>query len=80
LQQIRGVTGTCVPEAPRTILYTPGFDATSLSELTDRYPGSVARTPSRLQEFPGGIRITITNDVLTRDAAFTTDLTSLLGG
>ncbi len=80
LQQIRGVTGTCVPEAPRTILYTPGFDAARLSELNDLYPGSVAPSPLRLAEFPGGIRITITNDVWARDAAFTMDLTSLLGG
>lgn len=80
LEQIRGVMGVCVPEAPRTIIYTPGVDPVRLSELQDSYPGSVAPTPSRLAEFPGGIRISITNDVWSRDEQFTSDFTSFLRG
>lgn len=79
LRQLKGVVEACPPQAPRTIIYTPGFDPLDLTDITDRYPGSLTPTPARLAEFPGGLRITITDDVMDADVAFTRDIVSLVG-
>jgi len=63
LEQNRGVSRVCKPRAARGIVYTPGLDSSHLDEAARRFPGAIYETPERLSEFPGGVCLSVTNDV-----------------
>lgn len=78
LEQTRGIVRACEPEAPRTIIYTPGIPVEDVDAFASRYRGTLAFTPPYLGEFPGGVCITVTQQVWARTDAYADDLEDLL--
>ncbi len=78
LEQLKGVARACTPEAPTSIVYTPGVDPEVLDRFRTRRPGVVALVPRHLVEFPGGVRITVTPEASTDARSLEDDLAALL--
>ncbi len=66
LEQLPGVARSVSPKAPLTILLTPGVPTFRLEELDARFPHSTSRVRPALGEFPGGIQLTVIDDVWTQ--------------
>ncbi|NHZ70495.1 MAG: hypothetical protein GWP18_02510 [Proteobacteria bacterium] len=79
LEQHRGVDGADRPPSARTVMYTPGVSDDDLAPVTRRFPGAIQRVPARLSEFPGGLVLTVTQDVWNDPEGFSSTLDEAMG-
>lgn len=79
LEQHRGVSRVCSPDAARVILYTPGIESTHIDRVARRFPGAIYKTPERLSEFPGGVCLSVTPEVWDDPNEFSGSVDTLIG-
>ncbi len=80
LAQINGVAPIVDPEMACGVVLTHGVAADALAGVNTMFPGSVAPTPARLAEFPGGVQIVANPSVASSFDSFADSLEQCLRG